>query len=131
MQELNLAGTFRPWRMLLTTLPPTRMARKGLSQLFYKDIFYEAIYFISSCSFLLCKFPTVQIDMFQFSWFRCLLFNGFYCAIEIMEGFDDAKRNLNVKAIYDAIKLAATGQGGHRVFLDVFKLMNFRVENNK
>ena len=67
MQELNLAGTFRPWRMLLTTLPPTRMARKGLSQLFYKDIFYEAIYFISSCSFLLCKFPTVQIEMFQFS----------------------------------------------------------------
>jgi hypothetical protein len=47
-----------------------------------------------------------------------------------MEAFEDAKRNLKVKAIYEAIKFASTGQGGHSVFLDVFKLMNLRVENN-
>ena len=65
---------------------------------------------------------------------KCMLKNindEIYWAIEIFEGFEDFKRNLDVKAIYQAIKFAATGQGGHSVFLDVFKLMNLRVENNK
>ena len=44
-----------------------------------------------------------------------------YCAIEIMEGLEDHKRFLNVKAIYEAIKFASTGQGGHKIFSGCFQ----------
>ena len=54
-----------------------------------------------------------------------------YSAIKVIDGFEDAKRDLDVKSIYDAIKFDSTGQGGHSVFLDVFKLMNLKVENNR